>query len=596
MGAKCGRKKDDEEDAADRYRDSDAEDASAGQVTPKPKPAPKPAQAPKAYLSYTHCDYFEKFWEPKSPEEEFEVKKIRLHTTRSDVRRKLCRAPESIGEMREAVRLAETYGDAAKGLVNFELGKLLLWADTLEPERERGTLTREALSDLEDSKFLLLLEIPDDAQGIERVEDRGDMQLRRVLSNTSGGSFRQLAKNVAGSLRVIRGLNRAKPESDGALGVQSASSPPSGSRASNGSVPSRGGKSPSQRELEHPSPPPPANGAHVRFDAPPAARPTGNWFRKDAAAAPRPKRGRRESLAKVLAANNPTAMGGNDGTHGRTASVAAPTYTPRELQQEEEPGAVAAAIGAVGERIGAVSGAVGHKVGQVLNDIGRACGIQSVEEDGSTVPSEPAHPDHHHKTKGRWNKNGQSEKDRTDYLHLKLCNLLETLADTYWMEMRRQELGSSLRKHYLMQAERSRKSLISELAQIHGAEARLIAPQWKCLADFHTEVFNFAEADAAFRQAAKIEQGQMVRGLSVLWKDRLDKAKMQDREERAAVRVQAMFRAWLDRRMVKEMKKDNVNLRRDPLAMRRVLPFCRTCGEKQGGKFCAGCGDRLVMR
>lgn len=126
--------------------------------------------------------------------------------------------------------------------------------------------------------------------------------------------------------------------------------------------------------------------------------------------------------------------------------------------------------------------------------------------------------------------------------------------------------------------------------------AKIIEPQWRCLADFYTQVYEFEKADVAFREATKIEQGGMVRGLSVLWKDKMDQAQMQAREERAAIRVQALFRAWLDRRMVKEMKKDNINLRKDPLAMRRVLPFCRSCGEKQGGKYCAGCGDRLVMR
>eukprot|EP00756_Hemistasia_phaeocysticola_P005733 Hpha_TRINITY_DN13475_c0_g1::TRINITY_DN13475_c0_g1_i1::g.131357::m.131357 len=562
-----------------------------------------------AASKYSHCDFFARFWAPKEQEEEVEVKKMMMHTSRCDVRRRLGRTNEAISELREAVRIADSYGDSARGMAHFELGKLLLWADTTVHERDRGALTREALSDLEDSKFLLLVEIPNDAMGMEREGMEGappppvhnKLAHSKSTNRVGGVSWR------SGPSSPTSNPTSPKSPKDRPFGSSPhSSSPPSAAQAlkplnlegaaheeSPNIAPSDG--SDAQRRMSGPrerrnsparrnSPggrrltPPSRRGSDAGDDAMPVGKRTsiiGNsggpgWFAKPghnhAQHKATQRQGRRESLARVLQANNAGIGEGHNRQHAPPPVFNAPPDSAPEISLTTEgSGGQTRIFGEKSEEVDELQNSQQH-VGAAAWDT----------------------------TKGTWNR--VPDGDRFSYLHLKLCALLETLADTYWTEMRKQEVGSSLRKHYMMQAERSRKALIAELEVIHGKTSRLIGKQWRCLSDFYTETFDFKEADMAFQHYSHIESGNVDDKAVKYWKGTLKKAQKQDLEERAAVRVQAMFRGWLDRRIVTEMKKDKANLRHNPLAVPTVLPFCRTCGCKQGGRFCAGCGDRLVMR
>jgi len=573
---------------------------------------------------YSHCDFFARFWEPKDPEEETDVKKMQLHTARCDVRRKLGRTNEAISELREAINIAEQYGESAHGLAHFELGKLLLWADSLAPDREKGALTREALADLEDSKFRLLVEIPNDAMGLERQQALPLPPSPKAMGKAKTGLARshswRSGRMGPPSSRAAHSMQNLGTKPFSGLAGQPSSGLPLGveplrekeDRSSGASPGTSPGISPAVSPSAAPSQPPVdprLQGARRRVSLADERRPTPPSPVRRRSSSPRRTSIASDGFEKRVPSSPKEGALGETTSSGRRNSDPTRRGTTGSGEWRQDVAKERASKGTARRRSMAEvlaannTGLLGEGQNRraapppVVQPIATGEAPDILVEDGEhgCDPVQKA-LNEWEQPKGKWS--ALQEKSRHEYLHLKLCQLYETLADTYWTEMRKQDVGSSLRKHYMMQAERSRKGLIDELEVIHGKTNKLIAKQWRCLSDFFTETFEFKEADAAFKRYTELESGNGELSEKAIknFKGTLKKAQRQDLEERAAVRVQAMFRGWLDRRIVNEMQKDRANLRQNPLAVATVLPFCRDCGTKQGGRYCAGCGTRLVMR
>ena len=166
------------------------------------------------------------------------------------------------------------------------------------------------------------------------------------------------------------------------------------------------------------------------------------------------------------------------------------------------------------------------------------------------------------------------------YVYESMQKVFELQANVYWKEMRTYLIGSVLKKHFTRLAKKSRIQLIEFIGNKEGAYAISLARHYKALGDFYSEVFEIEDAQAAYKKAVQCESGGLTKGVSFLWKGKIEAATEEYKRQRAVIRIQAMYRARKDRMFVDQLREDKVAMAANPFAalQRRIMPQCRTCG------------------
>ena len=150
--------------------------------------------------------------------------------------------------------------------------------------------------------------------------------------------------------------------------------------------------------------------------------------------------------------------------------------------------------------------------------------------------------------------------------------------------MKRHPDTTSLHRHFQKLATASRLQSIAfyKSRQPGVLLSPDIAEQYKQLGDLYSTACLLKEAEEAFQTASRYENGQLIRGVSILWKAKLQQANDDYQLKKATIKIQSMFRAWRDRKYIEVIKKekgDEGGLAPYEVAMRRrVLPMCPSCG------------------
>ncbi|KAJ9466212.1 hypothetical protein DIPPA_00821 [Diplonema papillatum] len=607
--------------------------------------------APHITAAFSHLRFFAAFFSPANAAQEKVHKKVVVHTTRAYFRLRIRRVIEATGELKQAMTLCEDMGDHVRGLVYTEVAKMMLEMDFGENEIEDRANAAQATSLLEDAKYLLSKQLDDGAQKIlqeshlsrppaeeeEEVEEEHDQPAADVFPSLDAADPLHASSEVLDpfhSALVMKPSMRSRRKSNH-ISMRRRPSVPTGPSLFHDfppPIPSpRGSRHNSQAECSprnplshHPpllQPPPPSatspeSAAPQLYDASFAGR--DQQTSPAAAVVTVAAAVDRTQSGEAPAGDLPGAFVSHPVHHDHAPSPVHAAFPRRSIdtsmKQLRLPSADSSHLSSPSSRRRSSIARrrsrrlSTHNSVRMINGTGDT--LQLLRNTTMSNPTDPGRreslEDTHKMVKEvakvttakMWSGGVASERDAI--LRAVLVDVLGLLADQYWKDVKQQTIGGAMKAHYTSLAAKARQHLIAYLTVLEGDLNPQLAVEYKLLGDFYSEVYDLESARDAYKRATRVECGGIVRGVSFLWKNKLDMANDEFAMQRACIRVQAMFRAWKDRKLVEAMRKDeeeSANLSPFEAAQRRrVLPFCRSCGAHQGGRFCAGCGDKLCMR
>eukprot|EP01063_Lacrimia_lanifica_P009632 TRINITY_DN16571_c0_g1_i1.p2 TRINITY_DN16571_c0_g1~~TRINITY_DN16571_c0_g1_i1.p2 ORF type:complete len:612 (+),score=212.31 TRINITY_DN16571_c0_g1_i1:114-1949(+) len=538
-----------------------------------------------------HVDFFVDFFAPTTDWHRLLVKKVQYHTTRSILRQRVMKRREALAEMSECVALCEDLGPHARALAYFEMAKVLIWASDYEDTNEKAMLYfKDATAYLEDSSVLLLhhsLEtrqgkvprsavadpsrrtplkswmplakaietVPFKSQAVKAEKPatlkgmfssptlRSSIQRPSQTGSPRGGDSKRVWRKARNSLALSLAVIQRRKQSAGGGAVTSPKAGTPAASSSSPKLPFNDNASAPDREPSEEVPQPPTSPSIFIDDTnvrPPESPHAPVQTRSSFAASPRKNK-----------------LGALSAVMGRMMSIA--SSIPAPLSD--------------------------HAVAQMAKT-----------KDKSTAALR--------KLWGcLWSKQDPAARD--DFLVEQLLLVREYLAEVYNRQMREAPRNTALWSHYALKAKKTRADCIDQQAALRppGSDGVSLdlARQCKQQGDLLLYLKEFDAAKVAYERAAKYQHGATLpRGVQFLLGTKLHDAMEDHRIEMAAIRIQAMFRSWQDRKYVEILKLERQYERDLPpfeVAMRRrVLAFCRQCGVRQGGTYCAGCGIRLSNR
>ena len=528
--------------------------------------------------TYGHLTLLENYWVSLSDWEETVVLKIVQHTTRAYFRQALLKRHDATDELFQALTLCEELGSPARALCYYEYARLLIWSGEYEEEQLAARqLAQEANSLLEDARFLLRSYLACEA-------DLPASPLLPVSSpakfSANGGDDNEESDGAAANAGPVEPAKRSLPKSWIPVKLSATETVRrERSRASFGCASEHAGgpgEDQPNREL--------------------SALASSRGHAADKAAASGSGRIDVEAAA-------------DDGEGGGDEAAGGPRKAPQALEKEESTFAVRARHASLVAPPGDVpSGGAGAKkkrrrpsrmscAGGTVGTRRISVGFLQMQKrrSQSKPPPRKTEPEafvpvcadalrEANYAGGSGAGDEEAKAELHDFLHTQLKLVVDLLADFYYEEMKKQPKGVGLYVHFQGLATAARLQAIAyyKSREPDVTQSKDIAEQYKQLGDLYSAAFLLEEAQEAYSDASRFENGVLVRGVSFLWKGKIDAARDDLALQNATIKIQAMYRAWKDRKYIEVMKKDKeagVGLTPFEVAMRRrVLPVCPSCG------------------